>query len=250
MPSNGSKPRPDHRQESVSSTRLRRNSGFGLDYNSPNSQTESTYQQLVHDRLEDQKIINHIDSISVPEMPAYRNGSIAQEDSRFVMEDGEVYTSFNLGMDGVPIVCNSKGCRPLSQSERRRMWDNQQTGPDYTNKDCCRCKNMEGYYTRLLAKNGHSNPLLLRNFAQFLHEVQGDCIRAKEYYERAILADPGDGEVHSQYAKLLWDVFGDKEGAETHLERALQAAPDDCHVLGSYASFLWDTEGVDEEDNV
>lgn len=246
MPSNGSKPKPDHLQDSVSSTSMRRNYGFGLNC-SPNSQTENT-NQLVHDRLEDQsKINNHSDSISAPEMP-YRNGPTAQEDSRFVMEDGEVYTSFNLGMDGVPIVCNSKGCRPLAQSERRPMWDNQ-IGSDYiTNRDCCRCKNMEGYYTRLLAKNGHGNPLLLRNFAQFLHEVQGDCIRAKEYYQRAILADPGDGELHSQYAKLLWDVFGDKEGAESHLQRALQAAPDDCHVLGSYASFLWDTEEVDDEE--
>ena len=55
--------------------------------------------------------------------------------------------------------------------------------------------------------------------------------RSEEYYERAILADPHDGEVLSQYAKLQWDVHKDQDRAEMYYDQAVQAAPDDWLVL-------------------
>jgi len=43
------------------------------------------------------------------------------------------------------------------------------------------------------------NGIFLRNYAQFLYRVKGDYRRAEEYYSRAILADPDDGELLSEY---------------------------------------------------
>ncbi|GAU19317.1 hypothetical protein TSUD_336030 [Trifolium subterraneum] len=69
-----------------------------------------------------------------------------------------------------------------------------------------------------------------------------DLEGAEEYYSRAILADPNDGEVLSQYGKLIWELYHDQERASSYFEQAVQASPDDSHVQAAYASFLWDTE--------
>lgn len=53
---------------------------------------------------------------------------------------------------------------------------------------------------------------------------EGDLRVAEEYYSRAILADPEDGEVLSQYAKLIWESQHDKERATNYFERAIQAS--------------------------
>nr|XP_010911055.1 uncharacterized protein LOC105037051 [Elaeis guineensis] len=102
------------------------------------------------------------------------------------------------------------------------------------------------YYQEML-KADPGNPLLLRNYGRFLHEVEGDAKGAEEYYGRALLASPGDGEVLSLYGKLVWEAHRDGERAEAYFERAVEASPDDCYVLGSYAKFLWDAEEEDEE---
>lgn len=54
-----------------------------------------------------------------------------------------------------------------------------------------------------------------------------DYPKAEEFYSRAILADPGDGEVLSQYAKLIWDFNHDHDRAASYFEQAVQAAPND-----------------------
>nr|ACN41110.1 unknown [Picea sitchensis] len=56
-----------------------------------------------------------------------------------------------------------------------------------TRTDCT-----EVYFQKMLEANPGSS-LLLRNYAKFLHEVQGNLAKAEEYYERAILASPDDG---------------------------------------------------------
>jgi tetratricopeptide (TPR) repeat protein len=55
--------------------------------------------------------------------------------------------------------------------------------------------------------------------------VKGDYGRAEEYYSRAILADPNDGELLSEYAKLVWDVHRDGERASSYFEQAARASP-------------------------
>eukprot|EP01018_Ginkgo_biloba_P010702 Gb_40449 [translate_table: standard] len=104
----------------------------------------------------------------------------------------------------------------------------------------------DAYYQKMLEANP-GNPLLLRNYAKFLHEVQNDLGKAEEYYGRAILASPGDGDALSLYANLIWEIHKDAARAEAYFDQAVQAAPDDCYVLASYAHFLWNTED-DEED--
>lgn len=48
-----------------------------------------------------------------------------------------------------------------------------------------------------------------------------------EYYSRATLADPEDGEILVQYAKFVWENLNDQDRALSYFERAAQAAPQD-----------------------
>ncbi|KAG0474538.1 hypothetical protein HPP92_014224 [Vanilla planifolia] len=114
-------------------------------------------------------------------------------------------------------------------------------GSDQRNGD----RRMGTYYEEMLRADP-CNPLLLRNYAKFLHEVEGNLKKAEEFYERAILESPGDGDLLSLYGRLLWEFQRDGKRAEAYFERAVEASPDDCYVLGSYAHFLWDAE--EEED--
>ncbi|CAN6294143.1 unnamed protein product [Urochloa humidicola] len=105
---------------------------------------------------------------------------------------------------------------------------------------------MGEYYRRVLLLDP-GNPLLLRNYGKYLHEVEGDLAGAEGCYARALLACPGDADLLSRYARVIWEARQEKDRAEAYFERAVQAAPDDCYVLGSYASFLWDAEEDDDE---
>lgn len=69
----------------------------------------------------------------------------------------------------------------------------------------------------------------LPNF-MFPWQTKGDYGRAEEYYGRAILAEPSDGEILSQYAKLIWEHHHDQETASSYFEQAIQAAPSDRYV--------------------
>ncbi|KAH7296052.1 hypothetical protein KP509_26G006900 [Ceratopteris richardii] len=167
---------------------------------------------------------------------------LLQNDHRLVLNDGETYSSLTVTQDGHPIVCNSKGCRPLTELECKQLGfldmasgiGSMPAGAPASSE----------FYFQSLLETDPGNPLLLRNYAELLAK-KGDVKKAEEYYERAILADPNDGEVLSSYAKLQWDVNKDQDRAEAYYDRAVQAAPDDCYVLASHASFLW---GVDEDE--
>lgn len=65
-------------------------------------------------------------------------------------------------------------------------------------------------------------------------QVKKDCQKAEEYFERAILANPGDGELLAHYAKIIWDNHRDKERAGNYFNQALKVAPDDRSVPCSY----------------
>lgn len=94
-----------------------------------------------------------------------------------------------------------------------------------------------------------ANSLLLANYARFLQEVKGELIKAEEYCERAILANPGgDANVLSLYADIIWQTHGDARRAESYFDQAVKSSPDDCYVLASYAKFLWDAEEEEEEE--
>lgn len=67
--------------------------------------------------------------------------------------------------------------------------------------------------------------LCLFNF--FYEQTKGDLRSADEYYSRAILADPKDGEVLSKYANLVWEFYHDKHRANNYFERAVQASAQD-----------------------
>ncbi|KAK1602510.1 hypothetical protein QYE76_072010 [Lolium multiflorum] len=106
---------------------------------------------------------------------------------------------------------------------------------------------MGEHYRRVLRLEP-DNPLLLRNYGRYLHEVERDLPGAEEYYGRALLACPGDADLLSLYGRVLWEADQDKDRADGYFQRAVQAAPDDCYVLGSYASFLWDADEDDDEE--
>ncbi|KAM3306825.1 hypothetical protein P3S67_013696 [Capsicum chacoense] len=109
----------------------------------------------------------------------------------------------------------------------------------------------EGYYTSMIQENPN-NPLVLRNYAQFLDQCKGDLTGAEEYYSRAVLADASDGEVISQYANFIWQLHHDQNKASSYFKRAVQASPRNSvsfsDVLAAYARFLWDTNEDEDED--
>ena len=51
--------------------------------------------------------------------------------------------------------------------------------------------------------------------------------KADEYYGRAILASPGDGDLLSSYGKLIWETEKDEDRAQSYFDRAVHASPDD-----------------------
>ncbi|XP_051145322.1 uncharacterized protein LOC127261145 [Andrographis paniculata] len=106
-------------------------------------------------------------------------------------------------------------------------------------------RNFRAYYSELVKANPE-NSLVLRNYGNYLHEVEKDAGRAEEWYGRAILASPGDGEVLSLYGKLIWETQRDELRARHYFHQAIQASPHDCMVLGSYARFLWEAGEGDE----
>lgn len=107
-----------------------------------------------------------------------------------------------------------------------------------------------GDYYKEKLKSDPGNSLLLRNYGKFLHEVEGDTVKAEEYYGRCILASPGDGEVLALFGKLIWETRRDENRAKSYFEQAVEASPDDCMVLGSYANFMWEAEEDEDEEDM
>lgn len=58
-------------------------------------------------------------------------------------------------------------------------------------------------------------------------QSKGDFHGAEDYYLRATLANPQDGESLLEYAKLVWQLHHDQDRALSYFERAAQAAPED-----------------------
>lgn len=161
------------------------------------------------------------------------------------------YSSLEVGPKGVPLFCTARGCRPAHLSESDYINGGSGTESGGANFEVAEDQNSKSstdmYYQSMLEANP-GNPLLLSNYAKFLHEVQHDMAKAEEYYGRAILASPGDAEVLSLYAKFTWETQNDGARAESYFDRAVKAAPDDCYVLSSYAHFLWNSEEEEEEE--
>lgn len=107
---------------------------------------------------------------------------------------------------------------------------------------------LESYYKRMIEEDP-GNALILRNYAQFLHQCKKNLPQAEEYYSRAILADPDDAETISEYGKLVWELHGDFERASTYIKRAANMDQNNCFVQASYASFLWEAGEEDGEDD-
>lgn len=53
--------------------------------------------------------------------------------------------------------------------------------------------------------------------------------KAEEYYGRALLASPGDGEVLSLYGSLIWETQRDEDRAHGYFDQAVKASPDDWY---------------------
>lgn len=108
---------------------------------------------------------------------------------------------------------------------------------------------IEYHRTDLMYQMGLSqdpdNPLLLCNYAQFLHLVAHDYDRAEECFKRAIQVEPLDAESLSQYADFLWTVRKDFWRAEDTYLQALSIEPENSYHASKYANFLWNTGGED-----
>lgn len=156
------------------------------------------------------------------------------------------------GLNGMDLVCTERGCAPAHVDEREHIKEGSGIQDGVTGEDKSSGREINStdlYYQKMLEANPH-NPLLLRNYAKFLHEEKHDTKRAEVYYSRAILASPKDGEILSLYAKFIWETHKDLSRAQNYFERAVEAAPQDCYVTASYAHFLWTCEDDEEEDDL
>ncbi|KAI3863660.1 hypothetical protein MKW98_031252 [Papaver atlanticum] len=104
---------------------------------------------------------------------------------------------------------------------------------------------LQQYYENILKDNPY-NPLILRNYAQYMYKIRGVHKKAEELYSRALLVEPNDGEILSEFARLRWEVYGEKEAASNYFARAVHASPQNSDVLAAYASFLWEAEEGEE----
>ncbi|KAB2625590.1 hypothetical protein D8674_017250 [Pyrus ussuriensis x Pyrus communis] len=138
-----------------------------------------------------------------------------------------MYLATGLGVGGAGFGCDA--------------WDN-----DLSMENVDENGNPEEYYKRMVDEYP-CHPLFLRKYGQAL-EAKGDFDGAEEFYFRATLANPSDGEALCQYAELVWQLRHDQDKALSYFERAAQASPHDSNVLAAYASFLWEIEDDSEED--
>ncbi|XP_051142114.1 uncharacterized protein LOC127259027 [Andrographis paniculata] len=162
--------------------------------------------------------------------------------SNIVMEEGRMYLATGLGVSGLSLTADIGGNSGGGGSYRPPVVAEGGGGGNGGRPT------MEEHYKKML-EGDPGNPMVLRNYAQFLHQEKGDLQTAEEYYSRAILADPKDGEILSKYAKLIWELHHDNKRAADYFERAIQASSDDSHVHAAYASFLWDAEEDEEEED-
>ncbi|PWA34315.1 pentatricopeptide repeat-containing protein [Artemisia annua] len=104
----------------------------------------------------------------------------------------------------------------------------------------------EEYY-RIMVGEDPCNPTYLKNYAQLL-QSKGDVSGAEDFYLRATIADPKDGEILIQYAKLVWELHRDQDKALTYFEKAVFTAPENSTILAAYARYLWEVDQVQNED--
>ncbi|KAJ3681690.1 hypothetical protein LUZ60_014263 [Juncus effusus] len=157
---------------------------------------------------------------------SYSVDSIVTEEEKKAEEEKEVFDG-GIGKGGKGGNGGSDGGNGQNQNENNK-------------------KKIHDRYKQML-KSDPTNPLLLRNYGKFLHEVEDDVEGAEEMYGRALLENPADGEVFMLYGRLLWEKRRDKDRAAVYMDRAVEASPNDSEVLRARALFLWEA-GEDEED--
>ncbi|KAJ0666168.1 putative tetratricopeptide-like helical domain superfamily [Helianthus annuus] len=207
----------------------------------------NTNRRIISRALSEPQPINRLRSISsgsqtFPEMlPEVDEESLPDED--IVGGIGSLEFAAKC-FDGMSLFPDS-GVGSASGPDRDRF------GPGGSNSNNNSNSNKIGAHYKKMLKVDPNDPLLLRNYSKFLHEVEGDTVKAEEYYGRAILANPGDGELLSLYGKLIWDTQRDGERAKSYFDQAAIASPDDWYVImvmGSYAKFMWEAEDDEEEE--
>jgi len=52
-------------------------------------------------------------------------------------------------------------------------------------------------------------------------------VKAEEYCERAILAEPSDGNLLCLYGELIWQRHKDAHRAQSYIDQAIHSAPHD-----------------------
>lgn len=68
--------------------------------------------------------------------------------------------------------------------------------------------------------------ILMMNFGWSM-QIENDTAKAEEYYGRAILANPGDGEVLCLYGNLIWMTQRDGDRAKAYFDQAVKVSPND-----------------------
>lgn len=85
----------------------------------------------------------------------------------------------------------------------------------------------------------HKNPIsliALKELADIYTNIDKDYTKAKEYYEKALLIDDTDSELHFQYGSLLEFKFADYEKAKDHYLKSIELNPQN---VDAYLNLSW-----------
>ncbi|GAA0148591.1 hypothetical protein LIER_43012 [Lithospermum erythrorhizon] len=222
--------------ETIPSFSFHNNLSYGSDYEHSDEEDEAT-----NDSSKKHELLGSVDQYSMTNRSVMMGYDIGYGNNVKYEDSGEMFLARGLGVAEFCFADVGGTCGGGGDSGGYRPVAFDKEGGDNNHGI-----GVEEHYKKML-EGSPSNPLYLRNYAQFLYQVKQDLEGAEEYYSRAILADPSDGEVLSQYAKLVWELHHDEERATLYFERAVQTASENSHVHAAYANFLWEVEDeVDE----
>lgn len=97
-------------------------------------------------------------------------------------------------------------------------------------------KEVTELFARIVERD--SSPDVCSEYARFLRNQMTDFVKAGEYYERAIAADPSNYVYHQNYAALLLNDLKDYPKAKTELETLMELKPMDQNVRSNYEKLM------------
>lgn len=184
-------------------------------------------------------------------------------------EDGETFTITNRGANGMSVICNSRGCRPIRSDEMEeilaKLGGGQVLSSDFRIQDqeqlprASHSLSSRPVYStyRTSLRSPYSSPsssgsdALTDSPRRRLGTFAADRFQGTErqtemahaYYLAALEKDPEHPLLLRNFARFLFEIKKDYEAANGIFLRAIKANPGEGEVLVQYAKLLCDGLG-------